>query len=64
MTQLTSARGRRATHGRRQAITARRALLAIALASCGYKGDLVQAEKSQDEKAGQVEPEPVPEAGD
>lgn len=35
------------------------ALLALALAGCGYKGDLVRADESRDEKAGQVEPEPV-----
>jgi predicted small lipoprotein YifL len=40
------------------------ALLALLLAGCGYKGDLVHAEKSQDEKAGQVEPEPVDDAAD
>lgn len=34
-------------------------LMALALAGCGYKGDLVHAEPSKDEKAGQVEPEPV-----
>ena len=34
-------------------------LLTLVLAGCGYKGDLVEAEKAQDEKAGQVEPEPV-----
>ena len=40
------------------------ALLTLALAACGYKGDLVQAEKVQDEKAGQVEPKPVDDAAD
>jgi hypothetical protein len=40
------------------------ALLALALAACGYKGDLVQAQQAQDEKAGQVEPEPVDDAAD
>ena len=39
------------------------ALALLTLAGCGYKGDLVQAE-TQDEKAGQVKPEPLPEAED
>jgi predicted small lipoprotein YifL len=39
-------------------------LLTLALAGCGYKGDLVEADKAQDEKAGQVDPEPVDAAAD
>lgn len=35
------------------------ALLAATLAACGYKGELVLPEH-QDEKAGQVDPEPIP----
>ena len=40
------------------------ALIVLTLSGCGYKGDLVQAEKAQDEKAGQVQPEPVDDATD
>jgi len=34
-------------------------VLGVALSGCGYKGDLVMPEH-QDEKAGQVDPEPIP----
>ncbi len=37
--------------------------LLAALAACGYKGNLVMPD-AQDEKAGQVKPEPVPERAD
>jgi predicted small lipoprotein YifL len=40
------------------------ALCAVLLAGCGYKGDLVAPERAQDEKAGQVKPEPIEESPD
>ncbi|HVF34016.1 MAG TPA: argininosuccinate lyase [Candidatus Saccharimonadia bacterium] len=36
------------------------ALLGATLPGCGYKGDLVAPDPPQDEKAGQVDPEPIP----
>lgn len=37
---------------------------AALLSGCGYKGDLVAPDPPQDEKAGQVKPEPIEDSPD